>query len=146
MLYQIDSLACMLEILPIPADQWSLRFRLQNRGANPVQLDYFAPFISFDLSAVCNQDPISIRQPALNVAGQPTRLSVPSGQERTLMTPIQICFDPGLAPASKDDPFLWSLCHAPAAVTLRAVLTLNDHRLPPCETFLDPASHAEVIR
>lgn len=109
---------------------YSLRFELRNPADAEVELSIHEPFTAFSVLATAGGRALPVHQPALDIPVNPKTLRVPPGGTLTLPTPIRLRISEG-AGAGRDG-FVWTIPHAPEAVSLQVRLDLPAPFATPC--------------
>jgi len=135
----MESLACSLHLSPAGAGETGLAFELRNTGDRPVTVQYFRPYVAFDLTARTDGTEIAIVQPAYDTGLQPVTVTIPAGESARIETPIRLRFDPDVPPSGGDVPTRWTLQHDPVPVVLRATPHLEGAPVGLCEARWVPA-------
>lgn len=133
-----STLACKLEASPINAEKFALSFSVSNSSPQPAAVEYFEPYLDFDLKAYADGGEVQLIQPAYDVGVRPVKATIAPGETLRIETTIRLRFDPDVGPSGGDDPTLWTLRHVPAPVLLRAAMRLGGATVAPCETRLVP--------
>ncbi|HMA33938.1 MAG TPA: hypothetical protein VKY74_05595 [Chloroflexia bacterium] len=131
-------LTCALHLTPTVDGDIGLAFAVRNPGTQPVEIQFYRPFSSFDLAVQADDGALPVIQPAYNVAVRPHTATIAPGAALRIETPIQLRFDPQVPPSGGDVPTRWSLPHLPVAVRVRATLRLSGASIAPCEARFDP--------
>ena len=133
----MSDLTCDLELELQPDGDRRVSFRVVNRGAEPAELRWFRPFVMFDLEAEVDGRPVRVITGSYDGGLQPGHDLLAASEERRILTPITLAFDPGPVAPNPGPPTRWRIAHEPADTILRATVTLGSERLS-CETELRP--------
>jgi hypothetical protein len=133
-----NMLTCALVASANPDGTISLAFNLTNPGSQPIRIQYFEPFVTFDLTLRTPDGPAELIQPGLDLGLQPVQKTIAPGQSLQISTPVGLRFDPSIGPAGGDDPLIWSIRHTPAPLTIEATLRLSEVNIAPCTTTFSP--------
>ena len=131
-------LTCTLDLTPAGGGEVGLAFGVGNPGSRPVTVQYYRPFIGFDLTADAADGRVPLVQPGYDVGVQPVTQTIGAGETVQIATPIRLRFDPQVAPSGGAEPTLWTLKHAPAPVHLQVTLRLSGATVAPCSAQFDP--------
>jgi hypothetical protein len=140
-------LTCEVELMTISGGgrgtEIGLVFHVHNPGKQPAMVNYFKPFIRFDLSVWVGEEPMRVSQPAYDVPAQPQSITIAPGESVRIDTPIRLRFAGGGHSLHSHQPTVWTLEHPPAPILLRVQLHLEGAGVTPCETRYDPV-HASA--
>src|SRR5690349_405025 len=131
-------LTCTLQLAPAGHGAIGLAFLLANPGTEAVAVEYFQPFIDFELAVEAADGPIPVVQPAYESGAGPVAVTIAGGATARIETPIRLHFDPHIAPSGGDVPAVWTLRHAPVPVRVTVTLHLSGARVAPAEAAFDP--------
>jgi hypothetical protein len=134
-----ETLTCTLKLTPIDGGDVGMTFDLRNPGNQPVNLQYFQPFVEFSLTAQAQDGDVPLVQAHYDTGVQPISQTLGPGQSFQLETPIRLRFDPNVDPSGGNVLTRWTLRHAPVPVTLRATLHFDGLSVAPCEARLNPS-------
>lgn len=136
-------LTCELELIAISNGEVGLVFKVSSPGQQPVTVNYFEPFIDFDLSVWSGEEPVRVSQPAYDAPAEPQTVTIAPGETVQIDTPINLRFaEAGGSPVASE-PTVWTLEHEPAPVRLRVLLRLEGADVAACTALYDPTQPGE---
>jgi hypothetical protein len=133
----MTDLACDMVLTPSEDGERRVSFVIRNAGTEPAELAWFEPFVSFELAADIDGEPVRVIGGPYDGGVQRMQDVLAASEERRITTPIAVAFDPGPAAPNPGPPTRWRIDHEPAKTTLRATVSLGSEQLS-CETELTP--------
>jgi hypothetical protein len=133
----VSGLACAIHLDPEPEGDLRVSFSIVNRGGEPAELQWFQPFVTFELEAEIGGEPVRVITGPFDGGIQPQQDVLAAGEERRIVTPITLAFDPGPVAPYAGPPSRWRIAHEPADTTLRATVRLGSQHLS-CEAEVHP--------